>query len=243
MEKHTYKILAEVEDRLWWHVARTRIILSELDGEIPAWRSPPLRILDAGCGTGKHLEMLRKYGQPEGIDISDEAVRWCRVRGLENVYRGDCTQMDYPADEFDLVTALDLLEHIEDDEKALREFRRVLKPDGRLLVFVPAFRFLWGLQDEVSLHRRRYTREELRGKLETAGFEIIRTTYVNMFLFLPIFIGRMVLRLVPHRLDSENRITAPGLNALLMWVFSREAPLLRLTDLPFGVSLMAVAKI
>ena len=120
------------------------------------------RILDVGCGTGANLEMLSEFGEAEGVDVSAEALDFCRARGLENVKQGEAEHLPYEDESFDLVTGLDVVEHLDDDLAGLKEMRRVLRPDGRALLFVPAFMFLWGVQDDISNHRRRYTIAELK---------------------------------------------------------------------------------
>jgi len=140
--------------------------------------------------------------------------------------------------------ALDLLEHLDDDVQALREFARLLKPGGSLVLFVPAFNFLWGLQDKVSHHRRRYTAGELEQKLKSVGFSIDRLTYANMFLFPLIWMGRLLLRLSGNRIKgtSENDLHPGWSNGLLQAIFAAERPLLHYANLPFGVSLFCIAK-
>src|SRR6185436_716868 len=120
---------------------------------------------------------------------------------------------------FDLVTALDVVEHMDDDVAALREMRRVLRPGGRVLLFVPTFMFLWGLQDDVSHHRRRYRLSELGRVLEQAGFEIERSTYANITFFLPILFIRKLMRLTGIKAESENNINVPAFNSVLGGLF------------------------
>ena len=157
MQSHHYPILYQVEETHWWYVGRRRIIQRLVEKICTTLNNPNPRILDVGCGTGANLKMLAAYGTAEGVDISPQAVDFCRERGLDSVKLGAAEQLPYENGSFDLVTALDVVEHLDDDVAGLREMRRVLRPDGRLLLFVPAFMFLWGVQDDVSNHRRRYT--------------------------------------------------------------------------------------
>jgi hypothetical protein len=120
--------------------------------------------------------------------------------------------------------------------------RRVLRPGGSAFISVPAFLALWGLQDDLAHHRHRYRREELLRLIRDAGLEEERTTYFNTFLFLPTWVGRRILRLISPRIHSEAQINAPGVNALLRWLFSAERHLLRWLDLPFGVSIFCLAR-
>ncbi|HZG53808.1 MAG TPA: class I SAM-dependent methyltransferase, partial [Pyrinomonadaceae bacterium] len=159
MERHTYAIMYEVEGSHWWFAGRRRILESFIRSIVAALnlqgRARP-RILDVGCGTGANLEMLAQFGEAEGVDVSEDALAFCRARGLGQVKLGAAEQLPYADASFDLVTALDVVEHLDDDAAGLREMRRVLRPGGRALLFVPAFMWLWGVQDDVSHHRRRY---------------------------------------------------------------------------------------
>ena len=218
MQSHTYAIMREVEDAHWWYVGRRRIISSfvkRICDEIRAEGNTEPRILDIGCGTGGNLETLSTFGKAEGVDISREALDFCRARGLENVREGAAETLPYSGASFDLVTALDVVEHLDDDVAGLREMRRVLRPGGRLLLFVPAFMFLWGVQDDVSHHRRRYTLPELRQKLEQAGMKVDRASYANITFFGPILVGRLFMRLTGLRPASENNINVSALNGFL----------------------------
>ncbi|UCC99583.1 MAG: methyltransferase domain-containing protein, partial [Phycisphaerales bacterium] len=145
---------------------------------------------------------------------------------------------------FDVIMALDLIEHLDDDVQALQRFVRLLRPNGSLILFVPAFNLLWGLQDEVSHHCRRYTAGELRGKLEKADLRVNKLTYVNTFLFPLIWAGRIALRFFGSnaQIVSENDLHPGWSNGLLQAIFATERPLLRRVNFPFGVSLLCVAK-
>ena len=243
MKEHTYPIMFRVEQAHWWYTGR-RKILSEFVEQICRQvtdRRP--RILDVGCGTGANLLMLSQYGDAEGVDVSEDALAFCRERGLDKVRLGAGEQLPYEDGTFDLVTALDVVEHMDDDLAGLREMRRVLRPGGRVLLFVPTFMFLWGLQDDVSNHRRRYRLPELRRVLEQAGFEIERTTYANITFFLPILVMRQLMRLTGVKAESENNINVSALNGVLGSVFGAESWLLKVMNLPFGVSGLCVARV
>ncbi len=194
------------------------------------------------------LTYLKAYGVAEGVDIDAEAIGYCRERGLEAVRLGEAARLPFADGTFDLVTALDVVEHLDDDRGALTEMRRVLKPGGQILVTVPAHRFLWGDQDEVNQHKRRYAARELRGALDATGFEIQRLSYMNALLFPPIAAARLLRRLerrvrpdVPQ--ESDFRYPAPSpLNFVLGHVFAAEGPVLQRLDIPFGVSIVALAR-
>jgi SAM-dependent methyltransferase len=242
MQQHTYSIMYEVEERHWWFVGRRAIIesfVAAVCGQIGK-RKP--RILDVGCGTGANLQMLGAYGLAEGVDVSDEALEFCRARGLAKVKQGAAESLPYDDATFDLVTALDVVEHLDDDVAGLKEMQRVLRPRGRALLFVPAFMFLWGVQDDISHHRRRYTSREVREKLGAAGLTLERITYANLTFFLPILLGRWLMRATGMRPSSENNITISGLNRVLGKILGSEAWWLRRLSFPFGVSIVCVAR-
>src|ERR1044072_4637577 len=169
MMEHTYPILFRVEQSHWWHIGRRRILSGFVEEICRHVTDRRPRILDVGCGTGANLVMLSKYGDAEGVDVSEDALAFCRERGLDKVRLGAGEQLPYEDGAFDLVTAFDVVEHMDDDLAGLSEMRRLLRPAGRVLFFVPTFMFLWGLQDEVSNHRRRYRLPQLRRVLEQGG--------------------------------------------------------------------------
>lgn len=210
MEQHTYGIMNDVEDKHWWFVGRRAILESFLHkiagsfvtrfesrfqaenvGKEPAEAGTQnaIRILDVGCGTGANLEMLKQFGESEGVDVSDDALEFCRKKGLK-VHKGLAEKLPFEDESYDLVTALDVVEHLDDDVSGLREMNRVLKKGGKTLIFVPAFMWLWGVQDDISNHRIRYTRQQIVERLEKAGFTIERATYANITFFLPILAGQ-----------------------------------------------------
>ena len=244
MERHTYAIMSEVEGAHWWFAGRRRILESFVRRIIAdlhvAGRAP--RILDVGCGTGANLEMLAQFGAAEGVDVSEDALAFCRARGLNNVRRGAAEALPYAHHSFDLVTALDVVEHLDDDAAGLREMRRVLMPNGRALLFVPAFMWLWGVQDDVSHHRRRYTLPQLRERVRAAGFEVERATYANVTFFAPILAGRLIMRATGARPASENNLNVTALNGVLGQLLGAERFWLRHLNFPFGVSVVCVAR-
>lgn len=244
MQPHTYAIMYEVEQSHWWYVGRRRIIKSFVEEALAGLDMPErrARMLDVGCGTGGNLELLSRFGDTEGVDISEDALAFCRTRGLAKVRRGAAEQLPYEDCSFDLVTALDVIEHLDDDTAGLREMRRVLRPGGRVLLFVPAFMFLWGVQDDVSHHRRRYRLPQLRSVVQAAGFEVERMSYANITFFAPILLGRGLMRVTGMRPASENNINVSALNGILGRVFGAESFWLRRANLPFGVSALCLAR-
>jgi len=242
VETATYQIEAQLERRHWWFQGRRRILdrlLARLDPPLP----PGARALDVGCGTGANGPVLAaRAAFALGIDASPVPLG-LGERTHSARLRGDATALPLPDASFDLVVALDVLEHLDDDAAGAREIARVLRPGGAALIFVPALRLLWGLQDDVSHHRRRYGKPELRAVVSAAGLQIRRLTFFNSFLFPPILAARLMMRVLPPRnLQSENQVGGPVTNAVLGAIFGAEAPLLDRVDLPIGVSLACVAR-
>jgi SAM-dependent methyltransferase len=236
----------ELEDRHWWFRGRRRIVLTILGTSLPPVASGQRRrILDLGCGTGTMLGHLRAFGHAEGVEADQRAVELCRRRGEDRVQLLESDGLPFRDDSFDVLTALDVLEHIEDDGAALREVARVLRPGGIFLATVPANPWMWGPQDEISHHCRRYRARDLRRGIAGTNLELLRLTHFNSILFGPIAAVRLVRRLRPPapRPRSDFELTTEGpVNELLARVFGLESRWLRRRDLPFGVSILAVAR-
>ncbi len=243
MEQHTYAIMNRVEDSHWWFVGRRAILESFLETICDELRitNHELRILDVGCGTGANLEMLADFGQAEGVDVSDDALEFCRTKGLK-ARKGLAEKLPFADESFDIATALDVVEHLDDDIAGLKEMRRILKKGGKTLIFVPAFMWLWGVQDDVSNHRIRYTKKQIVERLQKAGFEVERATYANWTFFAPILGGRTLMKLTGIKPESENNVNVSALNGIFGKIFSAEKHWLKRADFPFGVSIVVVAK-
>ena len=243
MQQHTYAIMDRVEDTHWWFVGRRAILETFLKGIIqnPKSKIQNPRILDVGCGTGANLEMLSQFGVAEGVDVSDEALEFCRKKGLA-VRKGLAETLPFEDESFDMTTALDVVEHLDDDIAGLREMHRVTKCGGYSLIFVPAFMWLWGVQDDISHHRIRYTKKQIVERLEKAGFKVERATYANFTFFAPILAGRLLMKLTGIKPESENNITISALNGVFGKLFSAERFWLKNLNFPFGVSIVVVAK-
>jgi SAM-dependent methyltransferase len=242
MRARHYPILYEVEETHWWYVGRRWLLESFVADICGTLNKSELRILDVGCGTGANLKMLARYGQSEGVDVSQQALDFCHQRGLDAVRCAAAESLPYDDNSFDLVTSLDVLEHLDDDRAGLEEIRRVLRPDGRALLFVPAFMFLWGVQDDVSNHRRRYTRRKLSRVVTAAGLEVERASYANFTFFFPVLLVRWIMRLLKLRADTEYGINVPVMNKIFAKLFAAERFFLKRAGFPFGVSVLCVAR-
>ena len=243
MQEHTYAIMNRVEDSHWWFVGRRAILesfLERISNELRITNNE-LRFLDVGCGTGANLEMLANFGEAEGVDVSNDALEFCRSKGLD-AHKGLAEELPFEDESFDIVTALDVIEHLDDDVAGLREMHRVLRKGGKSLVFVPAFMWLWGVQDDISNHRIRYTKKQIVERLEKAGFEVERATYANITFFAPILAGRTLMKFTGIKPESENNINVSALNGLFGKLFSAERFWLSKFGFPFGVSIVIVAE-
>lgn len=251
-QTHTLTYPREIpEDAHWWFATRTWAIEKFL-ATLPKQNN--LDILDVGCGAGNMIHHLAQYGRVRGIEVDARPVSIAQARGYD-VRQGDATKtIPFPDASFDLITALDVIEHVDGDTNIMREARRVLRPHGHLLVTTPAFQWLWSHNDELNAHKRRYTAAELRGKLEQSGLAVRRLSY-NFFLVFPLAAGMIALKnatgksaeLKSHHFDQDAyqvdmEPVAPALNTLLRGVGRVEAGLIGAVDLPFGTSLIALAQ-
>lgn len=242
MQPHLYEALAKQEDTHWWFKGRRAVLRDVLEAHLPPG---PRRILDVGCGTGGMLGLLQEFGTVEGLEFSEEAIALCRSRlGPDVNIRRGLIPDDIPSDgRFDVVTAFDVLEHLDDPIGALHAIRRALRPGGVFVCAVPAFKFLWSEHDEVHHHKKRYTAQMLRSELTTTGFTTEWLSYFNSLLFPPIAAARLLGKLRKSRGDQSDLQDAPAvLNSALGALFSLERFVVPRFKLPVGVSIVAVGR-
>lgn len=241
MDQEIYTQMRVVEDAHWWFNGRKRIVAQMIESlHLPKGA----RLLDAGCGTGGNLQLLARYGSVKGLEYDENAIRLARTRGV-----GEIMQAAFPdkiplvGETFNLVVLLDVLEHIEDDVATLRALGGLLDPEGKLLLTVPAFPFLWCKHDDLHHHKRRYTARTLTQAIEAAGLKVQYLSYFNMWLFPLVAAVRVVQKWFPPK-DCDGELTVPPrfANAFLEWLFGSERFLLGRVKLPFGVSLLAVVQ-
>jgi SAM-dependent methyltransferase len=243
MEKKEYETLYNIEDEYWWYVGLRDLVFSSI-AKFKRNIGKSLRILDAGCGTGAVLERLKEYGEAYGIDLSEQAIRFCEVRGLHNVIKASITDMPFADKFFDIVISLDVLYHrqVGDDVNALKESYRMLKKSGILILNLPAYDFLRSAHD-IAIHtKHRYLRSEVRKKLKKTGFHIVKLTYRNSFLF-PIFLIIRLLEKAKKRrtVSSDLGLLPDFLNRFLAKILFFENRLLNKVNFPFGLSVFCVA--
>ncbi len=240
MNAEEYRRMFEAEDRQWWYVGMRRIARTLLD------QAPPLdgrrpRALDAGCGTGRNLADLAQRGVAIGVDLSDEALRFCRSRDV-TVTQASLMCLPFPNHVFDWVTCYDVLYHdwVTDDRDAARELARTLRPGGVMLLRVPALKLLWGAHDKAVHSRHRYTRAEVEALLRTVGLTPLKVTYCNSLLFPLVALWRGLDRVLGREGSDVGFFPAP-----VEWLFRSllelEARWIRHHSFPIGASVVALA--
>ena len=227
------RTLHDFEEKHWWYRARRNVILDLMRRCIKARE---IRILDVGCGTGYMLRYLDRWGAAEGLDINPDVKTFRKSDRI--------VVMDFPKEtpmgKYAVVTAFDVLEHMDDDLAGARAIHCLLREGGWFVLTVPALMALWSRHDEYHCHRRRYSRSQLRSLLETSGFRIRKLSYFQSVLFLPVLFIRQFQRY--GRAETDIKPVSPVLNAILEFLFGIERPLLRWIDLPIGSSLIALCQ-
>jgi len=247
MKSEYYSEYYEHENNHWWFKWRFDMITDIVEA-LP--RGDDFRMLDAGCGTGQMTKLLERYGEAVGLEIAPEAIEFARKRGVHNIVQGSITEPPFEPGSFDLVLSLDVIEHVDDDVHILNSLFDIVKPGGHLIVTVPAFQSLWSSHDEINHHKRRYRVPQLRNMIENAGFDMTRITYCNTAFFVPVYATRKIktaLRSLRHADDindpeSDLADYPKPVNDLLYHIISTETKLTRHVDMPFGVSILAVAQ-
>ncbi len=244
MNKNFYKNYFEAEKNHWFMMVR-RMMATDILKKYFFQKPSELKILDFGCGSGIFVGELQEKGyQVFGTDISEEAIKYGGLKGIKNLKVQNSNKLDYPDNTFDAVLSMDVLEHLEDESWAIKEAERVLKPKGKFIIMVPAYQFLWGVQDEVAHHYRRYTLGEIKRKvLNPLQFKMVFSSYFNTFLFLPIAFVRIMSRILNlKRRQSDFDINSPFLNKLFFSVFNFERKTLKHIKFPFGVSILLIVE-
>jgi 2-polyprenyl-3-methyl-5-hydroxy-6-metoxy-1,4-benzoquinol methylase len=236
-----YRKFFEVQKKHWWFVVRKKIVLDTIDRYLVKNKSA--KVLDIGCGSGLMLNALEEVGKTFGMDMSDEAISFSKEIFSGKVEKGFLPdQVPYEESVFDLITALDVIEHVDQDVESLIAIRSRLVPGGKAVITVPAYMFLWSAFDDLNEHKRRYTLTELNTKLTQAGFTVQKISYFNTLLFPVVFVVRMLNKLLKRSGESDVDIPSFPLNFILEKIFGIEKYLLRFINLPFGVSVLAVVK-
>ena len=242
MEKDFEKKYHDVETDHWWFKSRRKYLLDLLKNA-----PKDSRVLDIGCSSGIFLKDLEKLGftleNLFGIDISEIAIENCKANGILNCFVMDAQNITL-TENFDIIIASDCLEHLQDDKKALKNWKNLLKIGGQIYVFVPAFMSLWSYHDQVNMHHRRYTKAELKSKIEAENLVIQKASYWNFFLFLPVYVFRKITAVFQKNKTGESDISIGNgfINNSLLQLIIFENKLLKLVNFPFGVSTFCIAK-
>ena len=244
--EHLLRATARAEARHFWFRGFRRFVTPLVRSALRGRTAP--RILDCGCGTGGNLELLGRFGRAYGFDLSEIGPRIAREAGRTAVARASATAAPFPSAVFDLVTSFDVLYSLDEpsEEAAVRELFRMLKPGGYAVINVAAMPMLTGDHSVLSRERRRYTRTSLRRLLERAGFTIVRLTYTNATLFVPLAMVRGFHRCrgLSTEAEAHQEIAVPSaaVNETLSALLAIESLWLRAVDNPFGSSLLCLAR-
>jgi len=250
MNQIEYTRMYQAEDRHWWYVGLHGLILATLERESRR-RGRALDIFEAGCGTGRLCQLMTARGhRVEGCDASQEALRLCRLRGIDTMAWADLNSVELAPRSFDVITSIDVLYHagVGDDVAVLRRLLSGLKPGGMLVLNLVAHEFLRSTHDIAVQTRERYTRADLCRRLRDAGFDIEFASYRVSFLFPFIAAYRLALRCLHRKesaageVDSDVSLPSEWLNTLLLRLMEQENRLLRVTRLPIGSSIFVVAR-
>jgi ubiquinone/menaquinone biosynthesis C-methylase UbiE len=239
MKKSEYQKMYEMEETYWWHVGRKEIIkkvLSRLD------LNKNTKILNVGSGTGGTVPMLEHFGGVDNVDTSDSAIAYAKSKGIKNIKKVQGIKLPYKSNSFDVLVALDVLEHIEDDSKALLEWHRVLKNNGKGIITVPAYQWLWSEHDESLHHKRRYTLSELSIKCSKAGFKINKRSYLIVFSFGLIVVYRFLSSLSSKKNGHKSSyvLLPKPINALFISLLKIESLFIKYINFPFGTTAFVV---
>ena len=242
MDARAYTLMAELEAEHWWYRGRRALIrrlLARL--ELPE----RARLLDVGCGTGGNLSLLDERGRGFGVEPSDLGCLLGAATWRGRVACGRATELPFDDETFDVVAALDVLEHVHNDLDALDEFQRVLQPGGHVVIHAPAFPFLWGHEDRISKHLRRYTAAQIRRLLEAAELKPVHVGYATTLLFPVVAAVKMAKRLLvggSKAVSDVARLPPAWLNEFLTTLLEAEAEIAATAELPFGASVVALAR-
>ena len=243
MEKDEYALMYELETDYWWYKALHELVEFHVK-KITA--ADQLRIFDAGCGTGKMVEILNSYGGVEGIDYSEEAVSYCKKRGLKTVKVEDLNNWNPNGELYDVIISLDVLYHaaVEDDMGVLEKFHTALKKNGTLILNLPAFNILRRRHDIQVSGKRRYRKDSIIGPLKDIGFIIQRASYRLPHLFFIILVKKALGKFAgPPRAKSDLSVLPSWLNKLFLFINRIENKVINSgVNIPFGSSLFIIAR-
>ena len=243
MEYESYKELFVIEDFHWWLVGNQRIILKILNEKYN--KECELKILDAGCGTGGLMKSIEDRGIVIGLDLSKDALMFARRKMRSPLVRANVQILPFKNDSFDFVLSNDVIYHLNvfDDFAAIKEHERILKQDGKLFIRVAALDWLYGEHDRRVHTGRRYTKQKLENMINEAGLQIEFCSYSNFLLFPFVVLKRIGERLLRLKSIPSDLVVLPSfINKTLTWVLLIEAVVMKKINLPFGSSIICLAK-
>ena len=241
MAHNTFEKLYKVEKSYWWSVARRKLIIKHIE-KLLIPKSDPL-ILDFGCGGGALLTELSEYGKVIGLDSSHVALSYCRKKAQKNLVLNNGHKLPFKNNTFEMIICLDVIEHLENDTKFLKQISEVLKKDGYIFLMAPAFPSLWSRRDVYLGHHRRYTKWQLKRHIENLGLNVIKISHINSF-YLPIMLSLLLVeKIFRHEFLPSDTVNTPRmLNKLLTAILILENNITTKINFPLGVSLFCIAQ-
>ena len=241
MDGEAYKEMIELQEKHWWFVARRDVIQSFM--KLQMKESSTSKVLEIGCGVGGNVDLLSQSGNYLGIDMHSPAIDYCSEKFPQFDFQ--CTRVEdipqeFSSNKFDSIYILDVLEHIDEQLAILKSTQNYLTQNGKILLTVPAFEFLWSPHDDFVHHVRRYTKNGLKETLEEAGYKVERISYFNSILFPLALIQRLSMRLLDKKLSTHLSTPPPVVNRFFQFIFAQEAWILKHINLPVGLSVIAV---
>lgn len=246
MKKYNLEEVYNLEDDYWWFKAKRLLLIKTVKRALKDLNGNA-RLLDGGCGAGANLKEIQKFLPAVGIEKSYDGLKFCKERNLKDLLNAELEHLPFRHDTFDIVLAMDILEHVDDDAEVLSELSRVCKTGAFLIVHVPAFMFLWCDHDVAVDHKRRYTTDELIERLKRAGFNIRSINY-RLCSFFPLGVLRTCLAKFKGALNKNANAqtyrpkVGRFINNILFMAVKIEDYLLNYVHLPFGLSIMCIAQ-
>lgn len=243
MDKQYYKLYYIKERKHWWFKIRAEILMAQVEN---LKLDKSCEILNIGAATYKTSELLSEFGNVTSLEYDEDCCEFVRTELKKEIIQGDATNLQFKENKYDLVCAFDVIEHIENDKKAINELKRVCKPNGFIFLTVPAYQFLWSNHDVVNHHFRRYTKNNFIDLVKPDLSKLVKSSYFNSLLFIPITLFRLLSKIIKSKnnlkSDLENFNENSAVNKVFEKIFSLEKKIISKLNLPFGVSYLLLFK-